>query len=172
MTKERIAERKQMSEVMRAKRKTKRNLETYVVACFTEASKVRNVTLRLVRRRRWPTTAGGGLGDGRGRSLGRSDTRVHVRGDGQTGLRLVRQHGRVAHVGRGLLVGGETELQAIGATVRASVGNITGGTGGGDGHGGLAGVVALRGSRGRGAIDDRDAGGLGLLHGFAAHRRF
>ena len=141
---------------------------TYIIT-LAKATKVRHVALSLIRRRRWPATARGGLRDGRRRRLWRGHTRVYGRSDTQTGLRLVSQDSGISHVRRGLLVG-KAELQAVRTTRLATVGDVARGAGGGDGHGRLSGVVALRG-RGRGAIDDGDAGGLGLLHGFAAHRR-
>ena len=154
--------------------------KTYVcVTSITKAAKVRNISLRLVRRRGRTTTTRSRLGDRRRRGLRRGNAGVHGRRHTQPGLRLAGQNSRIAH-GRSLLVG-KTKLQAVGTTGRAPVGEAPRSTGGGDGHGGFARVVALlllllllgSGS----AIDDSDAGRGGrggiclLLHGFAAHRR-
>ena len=165
---------------------------TYVcITSVTKATKARNISLRLIRRRRRPTTTRSRLRDRRRGSLRRSDSRVHRSSHTQTGLSLllrlllllVGQDCRVTHVGRRLLLVRKAKLQTIGTTGRAPVGDITGRTRGSDGHRGFSGMVTgsrLGGSGG--AIDDSDAGRvrgglrrllllLLLLHGFAAHRR-
>lgn len=173
------------------KRRSKEKSKTYVcIASVTKATKARNISLRLIGRRRRPTTTRSRLRDGRRRRLRRSDSRVHRSSHTQTGLSLllrrrlllllVGQDCRVTHVGRRLLLVRKAKLQAIGTTGRPTVGDITGRTRGCDGHRRFSGMITgsrLGGSGG--AIDDSDAGrvggGLGwlllLLHGFAAHRR-
>ena len=166
---------------------------TYVcITSVTKATKARDISLRLIRRRRRPITTRSRLRDRRRRRLRRSDSRVHRSSHTQTGLSLllrllllllVGQDCRVTHVGRRLLLVRKAKLQTIGTTGRAPVGDITGRTRGSDGHRGFSGMVTgsrLGGSGG--AIDDSDAGRvrgglrrllllLLLLHGFAAHRR-
>lgn len=175
------------------KRGSKEKSKTHVcITSVTKATKARNISLRLIGRRRRPTTTRSRLRDGRRRRLRRSDSRVHRSSHTQTGLSLllrrrllllllllVGQDCRVTHVGRRLLLVRKAKLQAIGTTGRPTVGDITGRTRGCDGHRRFSGMITgsrLGGSGG--AIDDSDAGrvggGLGwllLLHGFAAHRR-
>lgn len=143
-----------------------------IITGFSKATEVGHVSC-LIGRGRGAATARRGLWDRGGRSLRRSNTRV-CRRSVQAGLRLAGGKSGVGHVGRALLVG-EAELEAVGTTGGTAVRDVARGTGRGDGHGGLARMVALGSSRSsRGAIDDGDTRscllGLLVLHGFAVHR--
>lgn len=141
---------------------------TYVgVPSFSKATEIRHIALGLVSRWR-TTTAGGLLRDRRGRSLGRSHTRVGGRRT-EPSLRLARgasSSSSSAHIGRARAV--ESELKILGTT-SASGSDVARETTGGDGHRGLA-SVRISWSP---PIDDGDARGrFVVLHGLSVHWRY